>query len=503
MSQTITRTFSEMATQAKLRQQETDSAAQTTEVFFNADADKLAQLQEEMERRSREASAKLARLQEKLDAMTKEKEEKEREAHVQKERTQKIAQVLYNTLGDVNSAFNFTHGDGQKAVEGIVGQKKASEVGKLIGDTFEDSMPAIDAWASETVGGVKAYLAKRGETAVSIAKLQRELDELRKRLAEKQDELARLLLTIDELRLRLSKVRHAPAATDTFQEIGLEEFIDDLGPTQLRGVFERLYEDAVQRISRSNLVLHHLMTGKQAFAKLAQDQEIGFTAALQQLNETVSATLKGMWYNSEYVFRHVCQYAIEKGAEQSLACKDNKGSVTDFLQEELIGEEDALALGWQQRPQNRLPGRRGEQRPSGANSLRTAYPGTLGGAGKTLWHPMPGGVNPPDISPRQTRKKHLANPESNPFTEYVASLREARGEAPTAGGTPPLMRMADDVEWHRSDVRAAKSEGANALPNITFINRPADLGGGKPRSDMGKSASLPALPTRGRLGGSY
>lgn len=501
MSQTMTRTFTDMQTQAKLRQQEKDSAAQTTENFFNnGDTEKLA---EEMERRSREASEKLARLQEKLDAMAKEKEQSDREMQVQKERLHRTAQVLYNTLGDVTSAFNFTDGDGHKAVEGIVGKKKASEVGKLIGDTFEEIMPAIDAWASETVGGVKAYLAKRGETAVSISKLQKELDELRKRLAGKEDELARLLLTIDELRLRLSKVRHVKPDADTFQEIGLEEFIDDLGPTQLRGVFERLYEDAVQRISRSNLVLHHLMTGKRAFAKLAQDQDVGFTAALQQLNETVSATLKGMWYNSEYVFRHVCQYAMEKGAEESFACKDNTGSVTDFLQEELFGEEDVLS--WQQRPPNRLPGRRGEQRPSGANGLRPAYPGTLGGAGKTLWHPMPGGVNPPDISPRQMRKKHLVNPESNPFTEYVASLREARGEAPSSGGTPPLMRTADDVEWHRSDVRAAKSEGTNALPNITFINRPADFGGGKPRSDMGmgKSASLPALPRRGPLGGSY
>lgn len=250
-----------------------------------------------------------------------------------------------------------------------------------------------------------------------------ELLTLRTRCKEQEDEIARLLLMIDELRARLDKMEPAsiqvgarPAITKVLEEVGLKDIVEAGSGPRLKGVFERLYEDAVDRINRLGIVQEHMVMANKTYnAVMAAISNKDPTAGagqipdLQRLNATTSAAVRGMWYHTEHLFRRTCAYAISQGAEASVL-KSGRGGVSDMVdyvaaQEGNMYAFDDDGLGKLSRRGDRVPGRRGGERSRGQGLTQM-------GNGSLF---------------RKT-KGQMVEQEPMSFASYLGALREARAE---------------------------------------------------------------------------
>eukprot|EP00747_Dinoflagellata_sp_TGD_P162858 gnl/TRDRNA2_/TRDRNA2_180943_c0_seq1.p1 gnl/TRDRNA2_/TRDRNA2_180943_c0~~gnl/TRDRNA2_/TRDRNA2_180943_c0_seq1.p1 ORF type:complete len:896 (+),score=200.10 gnl/TRDRNA2_/TRDRNA2_180943_c0_seq1:117-2690(+) len=346
----------------------------------------------------------------------------------------------------------------------------------------------------------------------------RELNELRGRCKDQQDEIAKLLLTIDELRARMQKLKEIaesnPNIATQFEglmaEVGLKDMCEagSSGP-KLRGVFERLYQDAMQRVQRLGLIRERVAVANRAYTaamsaarsprpfsenqdfdggprRLPSSGGLEATPDLKKLSMQAQNALRGMWYHTEYLFRHSCEYAEAQGVEASAQFAHTFSG--DLL--EAAAELDDLNDSSQELPgkprrggTDRLPGRR-EQRPQ-----RTLFgqDGRAGRDSQIMWHSLPGGP-PPGAgtmasmdfnrrmprSPREMRRQKLEDPEPTSFTAYVAALRDARGDL-------------GDHEWPR----CSRTPEPRILKKSFDKSLKATLTDG---GNMSVSRSLPALP---------
>eukprot|EP00927_Polykrikos_kofoidii_P067392 TRINITY_DN62885_c0_g1_i1.p1 TRINITY_DN62885_c0_g1~~TRINITY_DN62885_c0_g1_i1.p1 ORF type:complete len:837 (+),score=170.91 TRINITY_DN62885_c0_g1_i1:366-2513(+) len=324
---------------------------------------------------------------------------------------------------------------------------------------------------------------------------ENEVKLLKNKVKAQQDEISKLLLTIDELRARIGKIRAsagdhggevATKITGIMERVGLREMMEVGSVPKLKGVFERLYQDAVQRIQRIGLIRERMILASQAYDVVVdamtsnsppQDplQAADGSTDLQRLNDTASAVLQGMWYHTDYLFRHACDYATAQGVEASVQ-KGGRSTLNDLM-DSVEDEEVPLssspnpeAMSRSRRRGDRLPGRRGERPRMCASASES---------GKAFWHqPEPGGLSNP-MTPRQMRKLNVQDPGNTSFTSYVAALREARGDL-----------RHDDWPNCPRQVPEKRCRGSDKLDVI--LNLP-----GKASRGLAPSQSLPAL-SKGR-----
>lgn len=319
-----------------------------------------------------------------------------------------------------------------------------------------------------------------------------EILRLNKRLNSQQDEIARLLITIDELRARIESVREiasesspdvASVIQGTMKKAGLREIIEAKNVPQLTGVFQRLWEDGLQRNERLGLIQERMLIANKAYSSAvhaliskASEGALDLDALpdLDRLSSTAAATLAGMCYNTEFLFRNTCEYAIAQGVESSVM-KTQRLSLDEVLDSaHAVGanefaDEDPNSPNYRARRRagDRLPGRRGGDRIAKEYLAATTTAST--GDGRAFWH-LPGGTEKSN-SPRAHRRDRLADPDPSSFSSYVASVREARGELSPADWprcTLPerKVRKGDSVEFAPKTLKASISGGSRSLPAL-------------------------------------
>jgi len=279
-----------------------------------------------------------------------------------------------------------------------------------------------------------------------------------------------------------------PAAVDKIMaHVGLTEMCDPVigrSPPVLKGVFERLYQDAVQRVQRYGLIRERMLAANAACSQIVAalgDQHPKDDAEavpdFERLNATAQAALRGMWYQTDYLFRATCAYAMSQGVENSLL-KVHRDTLTDLID---TSEDTDLAFPLDEYPRKaypRLKARR-EGRPNrigGSNAVgsnREWSQGYQTGAGSLR-------------SPQPTRKQHLqhVDPESTSFSQYVAALAESRSD------------FRDDralEDWPKSrDKKKLLDPRYDTFDTLKEACEPRARGGiGK---GLATSQSLPALP---------
>jgi hypothetical protein len=356
--------------------------------------------------------------------------------------------------------------------------------------------------------GEKVIEEKTIEVIKADPKDAEEIARLTQISQKQQEEIARLLLTIDELRARIEAVKdisvEAPPEEQkviikTMQKAGLREIMEVRNGPKLKGVFERLYQDAIQRHQRLDLIRERMLLANKAYSTIvnaiaSKGDEAGLADAipdLDRLTSTAAAMLDGMWYNTDFLFRNTCEYAIAQGVESSIM-KPHKQSLHEVLEAGADyegvdpGDDDPNSPNYKLRKRaggsggDRLPGRRGGERIISGKNLPGA---TTSGDARAFWHPLPGGISHPSSrgpkSPRSDRKGHLADPEPSSFSSYIAALREARGD------------LKSD-EWNRVPLPERKlipkGEGVEFYPKTLKASVAA-----------GGTRSLPVLP-KGRGG---
>eukprot|EP00435_Cladocopium_sp_Y103_P074438 s357_g48.t1 len=243
----------------------------------------------------------------------------------------------------------------------------ASDVGKFM----KDSSPKFEVWVSEAL---KKYEASFPKTEVSkvptppepqeVATPEpkekpkevvykgdpKEISHLKQVTQRQQEEISRLLLTIDELRKRLENIRVvsmdagpgvASSVDNIMEKVGLKDIMDPSftagiprAPPVLKGVFERLYSDAIQRIQRYGLIRQQMLLANKTYASIVDtistdSEEAKKIPDFDSLNDTTDTTIKGMWYQTEYLFRRACEYAMAQGVEASLI-KAQQSLISEF-----------------------------------------------------------------------------------------------------------------------------------------------------------------------------
>ncbi|CAL1156888.1 unnamed protein product [Cladocopium goreaui] len=195
---------------------------------------------------------------------------------------------------------------------------------------MKDSSPKFEVWVSEAM---KKYEASFPKTEVSKEATPepkekakevvykgdpKEISHLKQVTQRQQEEISRLLLTIDELRKRLENIRVvsmdagpgvASSVDNIMEKVGLKDIMDPSftagiprAPPVLKGVFERLYSDAIQRIQRRQLdsfdvAMQFLSKEKKTLDQSPPNEQIDVENDLQNKNEYITgcmACFKGL-----------------------------------------------------------------------------------------------------------------------------------------------------------------------------------------------------------------
>jgi hypothetical protein len=371
-----------------------------------------------------------------------------------------------------------------------------------------DMANALEDWGNETYNLIKVLLTKQNNSGTQAAPpeeaAQEEPDDappaptgngrnpeqdaeiyrLNARVKKQQDEITRLLLTIDELRARIESIGQiatdsgpeaATVIRSTMTKAGLKEIMEvHRDPPKLKGVFERLYQDALQRITRLGLIRERMLIANQAYSNIvnalvSKDDSVGPESIpdLDRLSSTAAATLSGMWYNTDFLFKHACDYAIAQGVESSLSKNQilSLAEMMDAAHEEQDGnadDNDPNSPNFRARRKatgnrDRLPGRRSDR--------SREFPGS-GESARAFWS-LPGGLQGPK-SPRSHRKDTLSDPGQTSFSSYVTALREARGdlradEWPRCTLPEKKVKVGDGVAFCPKTLKASIA-GSRSLP---------------------------------------
>lgn len=356
-----------------------------------------------------------------------------------------------------------------------------------VGKFMREASPKFEVWVSEALKKFQANLTpsekpekppapevKEVATPEPKEKVKevvykgdpKEIQHLKQVTQRQQEEISRLLLTIDELRKRLENIRVvsmdagpgvASSVDSIMEKVGLKDIVDSSfasglprNPPVLKGVFERLYSDAIQRIQRYSLIRQQMLLANKTYASVvdaisATDaEEAKKIPDFDAVNDTTDSTIRGMWYQTEYLFRRACEYAMAQGVEASLI-KAQQSLVSEF-------EVD--------NPQH----------------TRHEVPRKERSHGRRLERPPARSKEDKDID--TTVCKNPSSPAKDdqtlqtPFMSYMAALREVHGELT------------------EKDKPERKRHGTDGFPK-TLKAACADRSG---QSGLSTSHSLPALP---------
>lgn len=380
---------------------------------------------------------------------------------------------------------------GQKAVEKVLGSVPGKKY-ETRDDICDKALPSLETWTAEILGsleGVKLKLTAKPKEPepIIIEKIVEKIIELpppprketpregkcyvsshkdlQKRVKELEEEMAKILLTVDELRRRVEKLQQIPIDPDEdtinsiMEKVGLKELADAReGGLKLKGVFQRLWQDAAQRIQRAGMIRERVALASKVFSSsMLAVREGGDPKAygvpdFERLNETTQATLRTMKYHSDYIFKQCCEYAILQGVEAPLAkelgdpCnQENTICDTYGIVDDEMPEADRIRHF---QKTDRLPGRLGH-RP---HRSPCAQP----------------------VSKILTQE--IANGTPSSFKNYVALLRQAQDQAFDC--VPKL----DKLEMQSMEDSFLTMKEACAL---TKVHSP---------SGLSASLSLPVLP---------
>lgn len=425
----------------------------------------------------------------------------------------KAQELLYKVLMKAGKELQVPPSDGgQAAVQKLLGDdpehvkvkvKKGKTKAQAEAELCDQATPALEEWTSEILQAFEG-LRKRiydlenkppkiikevVEKEAPVVKMKeespregkcykKEHDGMEKRIKELEDEIARLLLTIDELRRRIEQLQAIPMDPDEEEtvksimtKVGLQELAEASagGGQKLKGVFERLYQDSVQRIQRYGMVRERMLLATKAYNSVVSSMGAGqpdpnAIPDFERLNETTRATLSGMWYNTEKIFKRCCEHAMSQGVEHTLLRTQGRKDLMGDLAELDTGAGLTDELPKARRTRDRLPGRRGER------------PQKLAGAAPTK------------------AGKDAGTPTSQSFTSYVAQLREA--QTTTARGEE-FNRSSDKVMASPDRRVPSRQESAAALDNFKTLREACAPSSAGSAGNLSASRSLPALP-RGR-----
>lgn len=361
----------------------------------------------------------------------------------------------------------------QADVEKVVGPKGAGDKDKVL--DLVKAVGLYGRWVDELIEASQSFGEKEPtppptpppEVQEQIVVVPGGVDEatLREMLRLKQqqkgfqDEISRLLLVIDELRKRIDAIKTvaasqgpevAKAVDSVVEEAGLKDIMEPGETTfggggtgfgarpqrhaeviRLKGVFERLYQDSIQRIQRLGLIRERMVLANRAYSAVVDAMVDNRPADdsipdLSRLNATTSAALRGMWYHTEYLFRHACEYAMGQGIEASLL-KGNRPSLGDIMDDD---NDDPLAEGREAlRDQSttrqvRRPARLGGDRPL---ARRTERPGVATGQ---RGHPL-GGQHSSAQAAWSLKRVQTAAPDfakdsvTTSFATYMSAMKDA------------------------------------------------------------------------------
>jgi len=352
----------------------------------------------------------------------------------------------------------------------------ASDVGRFM----KDSSAKFEVWVSEALKKYEASFPKApaAETKAPTPPPEvvtpdepkekpkevvykgdpKEVLHLKQVTQRQQEEISRLLLTIDELRKRLENIRVvsmdagpgvANSVDNIMEKVGLKDIMDPAftaglprAPPVLKGVFERLYSDAIQRIQRYGLIRQQMLLANKTYASIVDTistdaEEAKKIPDFDSLNDTTDSTIKGMWYQTEYLFRRACEYAMAQGVEASLI-KAQQSLVSEFEVENF------------------------ERVPQEAPRKERAHP-------RRSERPVARGKEEGSV-PKVQKDDH-----QTPFMNYMAALREAHGELNDEKEKPERKRHGGDNNNPKT-LRAACSDRGSGLATLAT------------------SHSLPALP---------
>jgi hypothetical protein len=220
------------------------------------------------------------------------------------------------------------------------------------------AMPIFADWCQEVVGAVKSYqkpvvVQEQSEAPQIVEKVvikevggdtsekDREIAKLKNKIKEQQEEISRLLLMIEELRHRLDQMRKlleskggdvAVELEKALKEAGLKDLVEVKAGPHLKNVYERLYQDALQRMQRLALILEKKAeANKLYFASVADAKKIKGSAAhaappdLERLTDAAVVAIHGMWYHYDILFRRVCEHsAAQSVKDRSLFSQPTK-----------------------------------------------------------------------------------------------------------------------------------------------------------------------------------
>lgn len=356
---------------------------------------------------------------------------------------------------------------------------------------MKEASPKFEVWVSEALAKYAASFPKDGTPAPAVEVPTKEpeapeapqgkevvykgdpkeVQELKRITQRQQEEISKLLLTIDELRKRMENIKvvsldAGPGVAGTvdniMEKVGLKDIMEAglaRNPPVLKGVFERLYSDATQRIQRYGLIRQQMLLANKAYAAVVEavaSEEEQQWPDFERLNDTTDATIRGMWYHTEYLFRSACEYAMTQGVEATLV-KSQQNLVSEF--EEKVQESFSPAAPRREKPPG--PPRRQERGIKEEASRRSELPSK----------------RRPD--------------EPTPFMSYMAALREVQGQLAkeVVQSLPEKPRHGTRALDEFRTLKDACDRPPMALPTSTT-------------SSLATSRSLPALPkTRGLQGG--
>jgi len=151
---------------------------------------------------------------------------------------------------------------------------------------------------------------------------------------------------IEELRLRLAQMKRfledkgglaADELEKALEEVGLKDLIE-AKHGNLTNVYERLYQDSLQRMQRLALTLEQKLEASKMYYETVASvkKETGLpspaTVPLERLTETALTAIHGMFYHYEILFRRVCERAAADGLRNA-AIENYRLALSDIFGE--------------------------------------------------------------------------------------------------------------------------------------------------------------------------
>jgi len=408
---------------------------------------------------------------------------------------------------------------GQKAVEKVLGTvpgEKAETDNKLC----DKAIRGLEAWSEEVLAaleGTKKRLQAKLKAPppeiiekiitktieVPAAQSPREgkcyipaHKDLEKRLKDMEDQMSKLLLTVDEMRRRIEKLQDIPFDPEEEEEsehklgsimerVGLKELAEAKEGPKLKGVFERLYQDACQRIVRSGMVRERVLLANKAYSaaltaiNTGDDPKTHGVPDFERLNETTKATLKGMWYHSDYMFKRCCEYAMTQGVEPQLLKTQHEHELEDTgvgLDEEMPRTLRNMRSGL---ATDRLATRHHHQHHR--ERPRAAPPASASVAGTSARSPA----------------ADLYEPDSGPtnFKAYMQAMRDAQAASLAATAAA---KASQERRLYKQD----SSSSTDMYKTLKAACGAPGSAGNTALGSLSSSRSLPALPKGRSISGS-